>query len=273
MAVEKKAVDTSAVEKKMAEKKAAAAKKEAPAKETEKAAEKKTVEKKAVEKKPVEKEIIKVNSGNTSMKTKEERKAGAKGKRVAAIIFWALAVVFEVLAILVLGGKLYLPGLGQMGWLIAFIVLDLAMVITGSQFWKRANDIDPASKENKVKFFLWNQMGLIVSVIAFFPIVILLLKDKDLDPKTKKIVSIVAAAALVIAAATSIDYNPVSEEDYVEACQELDGQVVYYTPFGKSYHTTSDCPSLSRSKTVYEGSIEDAFEAGKNDPCDFCVAQ
>lgn len=269
MAVEKKAVDTSAVEKKMAEKKAASAKKEAPAQE----AQETKAEKKAVEKKPVEKEIVKVNSGVTSMKTKEERKAGAKGKRVAAIIFWVVAVVFEVLAILVLGGKLYLPGLGQMGWLIAFIVLDLACVITGSQFWKRANDIDPASKENKVKFFLWNQMGLIVSVIAFFPIVFLLLKDKDLDPKTKKIVSIVAIAAAVIASATSIDYNPVSEEEYVEACQEYDGQVVYYTPFGKSYHTTPDCPSLSRSKTVYEGSIEDAFEAGKNDPCDFCVAQ
>ena len=116
-------------------------------------------------------------------------------------------------------------------------------------------------------------MGLIVSVIAFFPLVILLLRDKDLDPKTKKIVSIVAIAALVLASAFSIDYNPVSQEEYEEAQQEYEGQTIYWTRYGKSYHTTLDCPSLSRSSTVYEGTIEDAFEANRNDPCDFCVAQ
>ena len=42
---------------------------------------------------------------------------------------------------------------------------------------------------------------------------------------------------------------------------------VYWTPNGKSYHTTKNCPTLSRSKTILEGAIE---ESGKYDPCDRC---
>lgn len=42
---------------------------------------------------------------------------------------------------------------------------------------------------------------------------------------------------------------------------------VYWTPNGKSYHTTKDCSTLSRSKTILEGTLE---ESGKSDPCDRC---
>lgn len=42
---------------------------------------------------------------------------------------------------------------------------------------------------------------------------------------------------------------------------------VYWTPNGKSYHTTKNCSTLSRSKTILEGTIE---ESGKHDPCDRC---
>lgn len=42
---------------------------------------------------------------------------------------------------------------------------------------------------------------------------------------------------------------------------------VYWTPNGKSYHTTKNCSTLSRSKTILEGTIE---ESGKYDPCDRC---
>lgn len=42
---------------------------------------------------------------------------------------------------------------------------------------------------------------------------------------------------------------------------------VYWTPNGKSYHTTKSCPTLSRSKTILEGSLQ---ESGKSDPCDKC---
>ena len=44
-------------------------------------------------------------------------------------------------------------------------------------------------------------------------------------------------------------------------------ETVYWTPNGKSYHTTKNCPTLSRSKTILEGTIQ---ESGKYDPCDRC---
>ena len=44
-------------------------------------------------------------------------------------------------------------------------------------------------------------------------------------------------------------------------------QTVYWTPNGKSYHTTSSCSTLSRSKTILSGTIQ---ESGKYDPCDRC---
>lgn len=44
-------------------------------------------------------------------------------------------------------------------------------------------------------------------------------------------------------------------------------EIVYWTPNGKSYHTTKNCPTLSRSKTILEGTIS---ESGKYDPCDRC---
>ena len=45
------------------------------------------------------------------------------------------------------------------------------------------------------------------------------------------------------------------------------GQVLYWTPNGKSYHTTKSCPTLSRSKTILEGTLQ---QSGKSDPCDRC---
>ena len=44
-------------------------------------------------------------------------------------------------------------------------------------------------------------------------------------------------------------------------------EIVYWTPKGKSYHTTKDCSALARSKTILSGSIS---ESGKDDPCDRC---
>ena len=40
---------------------------------------------------------------------------------------------------------------------------------------------------------------------------------------------------------------------------------VYWTPNGKSYHSTKDCPTLSRSKVIYEG-----YNCPKTDPCNVC---
>lgn len=46
------------------------------------------------------------------------------------------------------------------------------------------------------------------------------------------------------------------------------GGTVYWTPKGKSYHSTKSCPTLIRSKVVNSGTIQ---ESGKDDPCDKCM--
>ena len=160
-----------------------------------------------------------------------------------------------------------------MYWLIGALVIDLILVIIGSQLWKKSNRLDPASKQNSVKFFLWNNMGFIAAVVCFLPVVILLLANKDLDAKTKKIVTVVAVIALILASVFSIDFNPVSAEELAEAQQTVGNGSVYWTQFGKSYHLDPNCHTLMRSSKVYQGTIEEAFEANRTDPCDFCALE
>lgn len=53
----------------------------------------------------------------------------------------------------------------------------------------------------------------------------------------------------------------------IQSSNDNSSALVYWTPNGKSYHTTKSCSTLSRSKTVLEGTIQ---ESGKNDACDRC---
>lgn len=49
-----------------------------------------------------------------------------------------------------------------------------------------------------------------------------------------------------------------------------DGHTVYWVKSGKVWHTTKDCPSLSRSKSILSGSVDDAMAAGKERVCKRC---
>ena len=194
----------------------------------------------------------------------------AKSKRIAAIILWVVAIAMEVLAVLVINGK-GVHFMSQLAQLIIALVLDLACVIIGSQFWKQANHIDPASEANKVKFWLWNNMGVIVCTIAFVPIVILMLTNKELDKKTKAIATVVAIIALLIGGVSSYDFNPVSEEQLDAAVEALGGDQVYWSPFGHVYHTHDDCQSLNQSEQLTVGTVEQAIAANRTRLCSFCA--
>ena len=120
------------------------------------------------------------------MEAKQAKPVGdAKPKRIGAVICWVLALVLEVCAFLVLQGKIDLKFMPQLYQLILFLVLDLVLVIVGSQLWKQANHIDPASEKDPVKFWLWNNMGVIVAAVAFVPFAILALTDKNADTKRR----------------------------------------------------------------------------------------
>ena len=190
----------------------------------------------------------------------------ATTKRVRAIISWIIAIAFEVIGILKLTDVInWFSGLDITTFLIICIVLDLIFVIIGSLLWKKANHIDPASEKNKTKFWLWNNLWTILSVIAFLPIIILIFTDKDLDKKSKGLVGGIAIAALAIAGLASYDWNPVS--------MECPSGTVYWAEHSKKYHVDQDCPAFSRSETVYEGTVRDAYEKGLTDPCRRCIPE
>ena len=111
-----------------------------------------------------------------------------------------------------------------MPWLIALIVADLIFAVIGNLLWKKANRFDPASEKEPFKFFVQNQLGAIIAVIAFLPLVILIFTNKDLKGKQKGLVGAIAVVALLIAGFTGIDFNPPSQEQYAPADRRRSSQ-------------------------------------------------
>ena len=197
-----------------------------------------------------------------------QQTGNATGLRVGAVILWLVAVVFEVLAIALFMEKLLvLPQIQPLYKAIAALVVDAICVIIGSTLWKKANHIDPASQKNALKFWLWNNMGVLVSAVAFIPFIIILLKDEKADKKTKAIGTAVAAVLMLVCGLSSYDWNPLSQEAVAEANK---GTGVYWTEHGKKFHLYEDCQALDRSETLMTGSAQEAIDAGKGTICKFC---
>ena len=69
------------------------------------------------------------------------------------------------------------------------------------------------------------------------------------------------------AAAAQTHQNTTTYSSDTSDSQQNTGGTVYWTPNGEVYHSTKDCPSLGRSKTILSGSIS---ESGKSRPCKNC---
>lgn len=212
------------------------------------------------------------------LEDKGDYKERAKSKRILAIVLWVIAILFEVIGILRLSGVINIfSNLSVTTFLIICILLDLAFFIPGSLLWKKANHIDPASEKDKTKFWVINNLGTILSVLAFLPLIIFVLTNKDLDKKSKGIVTVVAVIALLVAGVTSYDFNPVSKEQLEKAEKEVlnvsESGKVYWAPHSKKYHVDPDCPAFSQSETVYEGTVKQAYEHNLTDPCRRCIPE
>lgn len=204
------------------------------------------------------------NSTNKEVETfkpTEENKKKATTNRLIALVSWALAIAAEVFAILQLR-KSPIP----MTLIIILIVVAAAFAITGSVLWKKANRLDPASEANKVKFFIQNQLGLIISIIAFLPLIILVLRNEELEGKQKGLITVVAVVALAVSSYFGFDFNPVSVEQYTQETarvEELMGEnMVYWTEHGARYHLYDDCHHINSERTqeLFEGSVAQAYE-------------
>lgn len=202
-----------------------------------------------------------------------EAKAEAKKLRIFAVLAWVLAMGGQAYAALKLISDETLM------WLIAAIVVILILAITGSTLWKKANRLDPASEKEPTRFFIQNQLGAIMGVLAFLPMVLLILTNKDISGKTKGIAGSIAAIAMVAAGVTGADFNPPSVEKYTkeinqqtEAAKSLsiDSDNVYWSKAGNKYHAYDDCQHI-RGKALSNGSIKESWEQkGISELCKTC---
>ena len=226
------------------------------------------------------KKVTRVEGGDTSSAARETRtfvasdesKAKAKKFRIFSILSWIVAIGLEVGAILMLK-KVPI----NTTWLIVLIVADLIFAVIGNLLWKKANRFDPASEKDKFKFFVQNQLGAIIAVIAFLPLVILIFTNKDLKGKQKGLVGAVAVVALLIAGFTGIDFNPPSQEQYAQQTAQVESLTgansVFWTKSGTRYHLFSDCYHINTNKTdeIFNGTVAQARELKNiNQLCSTC---
>lgn len=173
--------------------------------------------------------VIKVGDGVTSPASagneiptsiaSNEMKSKATSFRIFAVLSWIVAIGVEIVAIVLLRK----PPINMI-WFIVLIVVDLIFAVIGSVLWKKANSFDPASVQDKVRFFFQNQLGAIISIIAFLPLVILIFTNKDMDGKQKGIIGSIAVVALLVAGITGVNFNPPSQEQNAAQTPQVQSQ-------------------------------------------------
>lgn len=144
----------------------------------------------------------------------QDQGAAAKRLRIFAALSWIVAIGGEAVGIVLLYKHTF--DQGNLALLIGILVGIAIFAIAGSFMWKAANKHDPARKSEKFKFFVQNQLGAIITLIAFLPLIVLIFMDKDMDPKNKKIAGGVGVVVALIATLMGVSYNPPSVEQYTQ---------------------------------------------------------
>ncbi len=195
-----------------------------------------------------------------------EAKSKATKFRIFAWVLWLLAIGGEAFA--------YFWIMQQdpinMFFLIAAIVLIGVFAIFGSILWKRANQADPAKRSEPTRFFIQNQLGAIVTAIAFLPLIILILLNKDMDGKQKGIAGGIAVVVMLIAGYVGTTQDSPSVEKYdAESIVVMDltgGDQVFWTKSGEVYHLCEAVSAVNQDSAdnqIYQGTVGDAHAAGK----------
>ena len=219
------------------------------------------------------KEVVRVESkpgtqaGKPDWKPTPEAKQKATTFRIIALVLWALAIAGELFAIFWVLKQSPI----NMVLLIAAIVVVAVLAIAGSLLWKRANLLDPASRSEPVRFFIQNQLGAIIGIVAFLPLIILILTNKNMNSQQKTIAGVVGVVALVAATMAGVSLNPPSVEQYTAETAVVVGytgqDLVFWTKSGEVYHLCSSASDLqleSKDNTIYKGTVADAHAGGKS---------
>jgi hypothetical protein len=196
-----------------------------------------------------------------------EAKSKATRFRLIAAALWALAIAGEAF------GIFYVLDQDPVStWLlIGVIVVVGALAMGGSHLWKKANRLDPASKSDTVRFFVQNQLGAIITVIAFLPLIVLIFTNKDMDGRQKAIAGTVAIAVMAAATLFGVDFDAPSTEQYAAEEAEviaITGEnLVFWTKSGDVFHLCEDASAVnleSKDNKIYSGTVADAHADGKD---------
>ena len=144
----------------------------------------------------------------------QDQKSSATRLRLFALLCWIVAIGGEIAAIYLFYQHKF--DHGNMPLLIGLLVGIAVFAIAGNLLWKAANRHDPARESDTAKFFFQNQLGAIITLIAFLPLVFLILTDKNMDPQTKKVAGGIGVVLAVIATLIGVSYKPPSVEQYTQ---------------------------------------------------------
>jgi hypothetical protein len=192
------------------------------------------------------------------------QKAAATRLRIFAVISWIIAIGGEVAGIVMLRQHKF--DHGNLPLLIGLLVGIAVFAIAGSLLWKAANKNDPARESDRARFFFQNQLGAIMTVIAFLPLLVLIFADKDMDPKNKKIAGGIGAVLAVAATLIGVSWHPPSVEQYTQDMNKCAAEI-------KANQPTKDCsPEVAQqaqdiardSKTVTEATKTAANPSGQD---------
>lgn len=177
----------------------------------------------------------------------QDQKSKAKKFRIMAALSWVVAIGTEITGIVLLQKGTF--NSGGLALLIGLLVVIAVFAMLGSVLWKKANRQDPATKSEPTKFFIQNQLGAIITLIAFLPLLALIFLDKDMDPKTKKVAGGVGVALAALATVVGIDFDPPSTEQYTQDMNQCAAQIKAGEP------TTACSPEVaSQAQEIAEDS-------------------
>lgn len=196
-----------------------------------------------------------------------EAKSKATKLRIISWVLWGLAIAVQLFAIFWILKQVPV----NMWLLIGAIVVTGVLSVVGSLNWKQANRLDPASEQDKVKFFVQNQLGAIMSIVSFLPLIIMIFLNKNMSGKQKALAGGIGIVVLLIAGAVGATYQSPSQEQYAaetDIVQTLTGQdEVFWTKSGGVFHVCEAVPDVnkeSKDGTIYRGTVAAAHAAGKD---------
>ena len=184
------------------------------------------------------------------------QKSAAKRLRLFAALSWIVAIGTEIAGIVLLRQHKF--DHGNLPLLIGLLVAIAIVAIAGSLMWKAANKHDPASRSEPFKFFVQNQLGAIITVLAFLPLVVLIFMDKDMDPKNKKIAGGIGAVLAVAATLIGVDFSPPSVEQYTQDMNTCAAQIKANQP------TTACSPEVAEQAKAIAQDSATVAEATKS---------